>query len=157
MSPPASIRLLLVATVLVLFACTKSTTPEQRVREFLTRVEQAAENKDVRTLRSYVSQHYSDADGRDRRAIETVLRFQILRHESIHLLTRIERIEFPQPARAEVAIYAAMTGRPIADAAALGAIRADVYRFQLTLVDEDPGWRVLHARWQPAEPSALVR
>jgi hypothetical protein len=157
MPSPATIRLLFVAAALVTVACTKPATPEQRVREFLSRAEQAAENKDVRTLRSYVSQQYSDADGRDRRAIEAILRIQVLGHESIHLLTRIERIEFPALGRAEVGIYAAMAGRPPVDSAELSPIRANVYRFQLTLADEDSEWRVLHAQWQPAQPSDLIR
>jgi hypothetical protein len=156
MSPLALMRLFLVAAVLAA-ACTPSATPEQRVREFLGRAEKAVENSDMRTLRGYVSQQYSDADGRDRRAIDAILRIQVLRHESIHLLTRIERIEFPEPSRAEVDIYVAMAGRPIADASQLAAFRANVYRFQLTLMDEDSEWRVLHAQWQTAEPTDLIR
>lgn len=157
MPTPVSMRLLLVAALLVTVACAKPANPEQGVREFLSRAEQAAENKDVRSLRGYVSQQYSDADGRDRRAIEAILRIQVLAHESIHLLTRIERIQFAAPGRADVDIYAAMAGRPIVDAAALAAIRANVYRIQLTLVDEDSEWRVLHAQWQLAQPSDLIR
>lgn len=151
------IRSLMLVTLLVVGACSKTTTPEQRVRQFLDRAEQAAEQKDMRTLRGSVSEHYSDADGRDRRMIEGILRLYVLRHESIHLLTRIESIEFPKPSEAHVSIYVAMAARPIANAAQLAAFRADLYRFDLVLAEEDSQWRVQQADWRPAEPTDFIR
>lgn len=123
----------------------------------LSDAEQAAENRDVRTLRGYVSEHYADADGRNRRTIEGILRLYVLRHQSIHLFTRIESIALPQPTRAEVVIYVATAGRPITDAAQLAPFRANLYRLSLGLVEEDDAWRVLRAEWRPAEPSDFVR
>lgn len=145
------------AVLLTAVACSKSTTPEQRVREFLARSEQAAEQKDMRTLRGAVSERYSDGDGRDRRMIEGILRLYVLRHESIHLLTRIESIEFPKPREAHIGIYVAMAARPITNATQLAAFRANLYRFDLVLTAEDSEWRVLRADWRPAEPTDFIR
>ncbi len=141
---------------LLAFACTKSTTPEQRVREFLDRGEKAAEQKDIGILRGSVSKAYSDDDGRDHRMIEGILRLYVLRHESIHLLTRIESIEFPKPTEAKVAIYVAMAARPIASPAQLAAFRANLYRFELVLTDENSEWQVVRAAWRPAEPADFI-
>jgi hypothetical protein len=138
-------------------ACSKTATPEQRVRQFLDHAEQAAEQRDMRTLRGSVSEQYSDADGRDRRMIEGILRLYVLRHESIHLLTQIESIEFPKPGEAHVSIYVAMAARPIANAAQLAAFRADLYRFDLVLTEGDSQWRVRRADWRPAEPTDFIR
>ena len=143
--------------VLLAIACSKPSTPEQRVRAFLDRSEQAAEQKDVRTLRGAVSERYADADGRDRRTIEGILRLYVLRHESIHLLTRVDSIEFPKPAEARVGIYVAMAARPITNATQLAAFRANLYRFDLMLTEEDSEWRVLRADWRPAEPADFIR
>ena len=155
--PPPSILFAALAVLLTAIACSKPTTPEQRVREFLDRGEQAAEQKDMRTLRGAVSEHYSDSDGRDRRMIEGILRLYVLRHESIHLLTRVDSIEFPRPAQAHVGIYVAMAARPITHAAQLAAFQANLYRFDLVLAEEDSQWRVLRAAWRPAEPTDFIR
>lgn len=151
------IRSPVLVMLLVVLACSKTGTPEQRIRQFLDRAEQAAEQKDVRALRESVSEHYSDADGHDRRTIDGILRLHVLRHESIHLFTRIESIEFPKPHEAHVAIYVAMAARPIANAAQLAAFRADLYRFDLVLAEEDSQWRVRRADWRPAEPADFIR
>jgi hypothetical protein len=156
MISPARFRLLAPALLLIAIACSKTTPPEQRVREFLDRAEQAAEQKDMRALRGAVSERYGDADGRDRRMIEGTLRLYVLRHESIHLFTRVESIEFPKPAEAHVAIYVAMAGRPITEAAQLAAFRANLYRFELVLADEDSEWRVVRASWRPADPGDFI-
>ena len=145
-----------VVALLVTGACSKTTAPEQRVRQFLDRAEQAAEHKDVRTLRGLVSEHYSDSDGHDRRTIEGILRLYVLRHESIHLLTQIESIEFPKPREAHVGIYVAMAARPITNATQLAAFRADLYRFDLVLTEEDSQWHVRQADWRPAEPADFI-
>lgn len=150
------IRFFVLAVMLSSAACSKPTTPEQRVRDFIDRNEQAAEQKDMGTLRKSVSERYSDDDGRDRRMIEGIMRLYVLRHESIHLFTRIEKIAFPKPAEAEVAIYVAMAARPIANPAQLATFRANLYRFDLVLVEEDSQWRVLRAAWRPAEPADFI-
>jgi hypothetical protein len=147
----------MLVTLLVVGACSKTTTPEQRVRQFLDLAEQAAEQKDMRTLRGSISEHYSDPDGRDRRMIEGILRLYVLRHESIHLLTQIESIEFPKPREAHVGIYVAMAARPILNAAQLAAFRADLYRFDLVLTEEDSKWHVQRADWRSAEPTDFIR
>ena len=157
MPPFAFVRLTVISLLLVVVACSKPTTPEQRVREFLDRAEQAAEKKDMRALRGYVSDRYTDADGRDRRTIAGVLQLYLLRHDSIHLLTRIESIQFKEPTEATVVIYVAMAARPLTDAAQLATFRANLYRFNLVLADEDSQWRVIRAQWRPAEPSDFVR
>ena len=153
----APLRAVALLLLFIVVACSKPATPEQRVREFLGRAEKAAEQKDIGALRGSVSPRYGDADGRDRRMIEGILRLYVLRHESIHLLTRIENIEFPKPTEAQVVIYVAMAARPIIDVAQLAAFRANLYRFELTLIDEDTEWRVQRADWRPAEPSDFVR
>ena len=150
------LRFVVLAALLFSGACSKPTTPEQRVRNFLDRSERAAEQKDMGTLRSSVSERYSDGDGRDRPTIEGILRLYVLRHESIHLLSRIEKIEFPKPTEAKVTIYVAMAARPIANPAQLATFRANLYRFELVLMDEDSHWRVLRAAWRPAEPADFI-
>lgn len=157
MPPRVFIRVIVASLVLFACACSKPETPEQRIRAMLSSAEQAAENKDVRALRGYVSERYADAEGRDRRTIDGILRLYVFRNETIHLLTRIDSIALTSPAHAEIVVYVAMAARPITDQTALAAFHASLYRFDLGLVKEDSAWRVLRAAWRPAELSDFSR
>lgn len=136
--------------------CSRTDTPEQRVRALIAQAEDAAERKEIRTLRGYVSERYRDEAGRDRRAVEGILRLYLLRNERLHLLTRIERVTVMPPDRAEAVVYVAMAARPIANAAELAGFRADLYRFEVEFSQEDGEWRVERAAWRPAEPADFI-
>ncbi len=148
--------LLTIALVPLLHGCDNAQAPEQRVRALIAAAEQAAEQKDIGTLRGYVSGRYADDEGRDRRAIDAVLRLYLLRHEKIHLLTRIADIRLAPPGRAEAVIYVAMAARPVTQAEDLAALRANLYRFEIGLVEEGTQWRVVRANWRPAELADFV-
>ena len=101
-------------------------------------------------LRS-ISEAYSDPGGRDKRAVAGLLAFTVLRHASIHLLTRIDALSFPEPGRAVASVYAAMAGGPIPGAGALTGMRANLYRFDFVFAEEKPTqWMLVRADWRPA-------
>lgn len=152
-----ALRLSFLCLALLAFAgCSETETPEARLRALIASAEQAAENKQGRVLRGFVSDAYRDPDGRDRRTVDAILRLVLLRHESIHLLTRISEIGFPGQGRADAVVYVAMAGRPIAGPAQLASMRASLYRFELGFIDEDGEWRVVSATWRPAEPADFI-
>ncbi len=124
-------------------------SPGAKIRATIERAEAFAEAKDLGGLKDLVSDAYRDDAEQDKRAILGLLFVQFRPHESIHLLTRIDRLDI-QPAQAAVTVFTAMAGRPIPSAADLPALRADLYRFDLTLVDERGTWRVIKYRWRPA-------
>lgn len=109
-----------------------------------------AEAKDLGGLKALISDGYHDEAGQDKRAILGLLFVQFRRHESIHLLIRIDRIDVRAPTQATVTVFAAMAGRPIATVSDLPALRADLYRFDLTLVDQHGAWQVTKSTWRPA-------
>jgi hypothetical protein len=125
-------------------------SPEARVRATIGRAETLAQDKNLGRLKDLVSDAYQDDAGQDKRAILGLLFVQFRRHESIHLLTRIDRIDIHPPARATATVFAAMAGRPIPTVSDLPALRADLYRFDLTFGDERGAWRVTRATWRPA-------
>lgn len=137
-------------------ACSRPSSPEAEVRATLARAEQAAAAKDLAALRDLVAEQYRDRDGRDRRAVEQLLRVYFLRHGSIHLLTRVQSVTFPAPTRAEVVVLVAMAGTPIASGADLTGLAADLHRFELTLAREGNTWRAVRAEWRRAEPGELL-
>jgi hypothetical protein len=126
-------------------------TPEAQVRALLKQGEVAAEKKESRVLRGLISEKYSDSEGQDKKAVESILRYYFLRNESIHLLTRVQSITFPEPARAQAVVLVAMAGRPISSARELERLHADLHRFDITLAREGKEWKVIRAEWRRAE------
>ena len=126
-------------------------SPETQVRMLLKRGESAAEKKETGALRKMISEKYSDSQGQDKRAIEAILRYYFLRNESIHLLMRIQSIAFPQPAQAQAVVLVAMAGQPISGTQELERLRADLHRFEITLINENKEWKVIRAEWRRAE------
>jgi hypothetical protein len=124
-------------------------SPQAKIRATIARAEAFAEAKDLGGLKDLISDAYRDDAGQDKRAILGLLFVQFRRNESIHLLTRIDHVDV-QPTQATATVFNAMAGRPIVGAEDLPALRADLYRFDLTLVEERGTWRVTKSVWRPA-------
>lgn len=131
-------------------------SPEAQVRAQITRAVEAAEAKDVGALRAMVSDRYSDPDGRDKRAVEAILRLHFLRNQSVHLYTRVQSVTVSKPDRAEASVLVAMAGVPITSEVELPALRADLHRFDIDFALEDDTWRVERAVWSRAELGEIV-
>jgi hypothetical protein len=82
----------------------------------------AAEDRHTRRVMRHVSERYSDDRGLDGDDLRNLLRGQFLMHQSVHLYTRIQSIEFPTPVRAEVILLAGMAGSPVDSEASLAAL-----------------------------------
>ena len=125
-------------------------TPEERVRGVLAELEAAAEARDVGLLKPHVSEAYKDASGNDRRALLGLAAGHFMRHQSVYLLVRVNDVILSEPNKAQVDAFVALAGQPIRDATALPELRADLFRFDLRLRDEDGDWRITAADWRPA-------
>lgn len=148
--------------VLILAACSADPgSPEAQVRALISRAESAAENKDIGRLKQLISERYSDERGQDRQAVAGLLSYYFLRHQTIHLFTRIQTVEFSDPEHANresadpgsarASVLVAMAGTPMLVVDDLARLRADLYRFDFELVREDDGeWRVARAAWSRA-------
>ncbi len=147
----ASILLALLLPLLVSCSSERD-TPETQVRALLKRGETAAAKKEIGVLRQMISDKYADSQGQDKKAVEAILRYYFLRNETIYLFTRVQSIGFPEPARAEAVVLVAMAGQPMAGAEDVARLRADLHRFEITLVREDRDWKVVRAEWRRAEP-----
>jgi|APTNR8051073442_1049403.scaffolds.fasta_scaffold21922_3 hypothetical protein len=140
------------AWLLALMACSgQPESPETEIRTFVAQAQAAAEERNARKLRALIAENYVDAQGHDHKAIENLIRLHIFRNQSVHVLTRIHQIEFPEPERALLIVMAALAGRPVASADELAGLHADLYRFDLELVRRGrDDWQVHHAAWEPA-------
>jgi len=138
-------------------ACHRSDAPEERVRKTLERAQRAVADEDLGVLLGMVSDDYADEAGRDREAIVSLLRRQLVEHGSIHLLTRVQEIVLPEAGRAEARVLVAAGALPLSEEADLSTLRADLYRFEITLEEEEPGrWMVVRAAWRRAAAGGLM-
>ena len=140
------------AALLLLAACREAETPEAAVRRVLGELEAAAEARDVGAMKPHLSESYRDSQGNDRRAVLGLATAHFMRNRSIYLLTRVSELEIAD-AGASAVVLVALAGTPIHDPSALLGVRADLYRFDVRLRDEDGHWRVTSAEWQPASPA----
>lgn len=143
------------ALLLMLAACgSEPESPETRaieIRAVIAKAQTAAEERNARQLRALIAEDYIDAQGHDRKAIEGLIRLHILRNQSIHVLTQIQTLEFPEPDRALVRVMAALVGRPVASVDELVSLNANLYRFDLEMIRRgEDDWLIRHAAWEQA-------
>jgi len=137
---------LLILLLVGLAGCADDASPEQQVRAVIESMETAAEARDVGDLMEHVSAAYRDAQGQDRAEASRYARGFFLANQSIHLLTRIESLEFPSPDEARLKLQVGMAGRGGDQGPA--NLTADLYDFDVALVREDGEWKVSYANWR---------
>jgi hypothetical protein len=133
------------AAVLLLAACGEAPSPEQQVRAVIASGEEAAEARDLSALMDLVSPRYEDEQGRTRAELQRYVHGYLIANQSIHLLTRIDRVEFPYRDMARVELTLGSLGREAGAATTLD-LAADVQRLAIELQLDDGGWKVTRAR-----------
>lgn len=128
--------------VLLLSACSDPQSPEQQVRAVIAAMQVAAEARDTRDFMQFVASDFRNGDGQGFEDVQRALRGYLLAHQSVHLLTRIEAVEFPVPEEAHVDLAVGMAGRQDA------GLAADLYEFELVLREAGGDWKVIYAKWQ---------
>lgn len=136
----------LAALVLMLAACGREPSPEDRVRAVIAVAETATEARDLSDVMDLVSDRYADLRGQDKVAIRDVIRGFILINQSIHLLVRVDNIEFPGNELASAHVTVGMLGRQDTGTDDW-SLAADVYEFDVRLLNEDDEWRLVSAEW----------
>lgn len=129
----------------------KHTSPENEVRALIYGAVAAAEQKNIGKLSDSISRKYADDQGRNKRAVENLLRLHFLRNESVHLYAHIQSVTLAQPDLVQASVLVAMAGVPIASAQDLPALIADLHRFEIDFAHEGRVWRVQRATWRRAE------
>jgi hypothetical protein len=125
-------------------ACGGEQSPEAQVRAVIERGETAAEARDVSGLMALVADDYQDDAGRDRNELRQYVHGYLIANQSIRLLTRVDRIEFPYRDMARVDMTLGSLGR-----GATGDsfdLAADVQQLSIELQLDDGEWKVTRAR-----------
>lgn len=150
-------KLLLIAVVgAFLAACGgPEESPEARIKDLVSRAEQAAEDHDLSVFRDSVSDDYQDNHGYNRQTVLRLVQGMLLRNRNIHLLSLVREVRVEDDS-AYARVLVAMASRPIESADALLNVRADLMRFDVRLVLESDEWRVRAVDWERAEPGDFL-
>jgi len=132
-----------------LAACSREPSPEDRIHEVISAAEKGAEARDLSDVMALVSDRYSDLRGQDKAAIRDVMRGYFLLNQSIHLLMRVEDIEFPSEEVATARVTVGMLGRQDGGTDDW-SYAAEVHEFDVRFFNEDDEWRLQSADWRQA-------
>ncbi len=137
------------ALLLASSGCGERATSESQVRAVVAEGERAAEARDLAGLMALVSPEFQDGRGGDREELKRYLRGYLVMHQSVHLLIRIESVEFPYEDYARMRLTVGTLGRESAAANAFD-LAADAHDVALELKLEGDDWRVVRAEWRSA-------
>ena len=154
--PTSSRRLLLLCLLTSAFALVSAChsepeSPEAQIRALIAKAEKAAEEKDIGTLKGLISDSYAAREPRDKRELVALIGFFFLHNQSIHLLTQVSEISFPELKHADCVVFVGMAARAIQGVGDLSSLHADILRVEFSAVDEGSAdWKVTRAAWRPA-------
>jgi hypothetical protein len=144
---------ILPAVLLLLPACHKD-TEEDKVKKVVTSVQQAAEEKKIKSVLDHISKSYHDPQGNDYNGIKGLLAFYFFRHQKVSVY--MPNVDIVVKGEKAMAVFQAiLTGRGAGESAgsilpeALGA-----YNFEVLLAKEDGSWKITSATWERAGEGA---
>jgi hypothetical protein len=120
---------------------------EGEIRSLIDRAEELAEAADLEGFRDLVSDDYTDPRGNSRQSLLLMVNYYFATNRTIHLLTRTPQVHFADSSHADVLVFVAMAGRPIAGPDQLAALNADLYHVYASVAEEDDEWRIISAWW----------
>lgn len=135
------------AAALVLGGCGREQAPEAQVRAVIAAGEAAAEARDLSGILEHVSPAFRSDSGGGPDELKQYLRGYLVMHQAVHLLTRVDRIEFPYRDYARVQLTVGTLGRESVGATGFD-LAADLHDVALELKLEDDAWKVVRAEWR---------
>jgi hypothetical protein len=128
-----------------------SPSPEEQIRQLIVAGEQAVESRSISAVQAQLSDQYADTAGHQKRTIARLLASYFISHQSIHLLTQVGAVNLIGEDQAEVTVFVAVAGQPLNAPSDFLSLRANLLRFDLTLIKEASQWLVRSASWRKAD------
>jgi hypothetical protein len=133
----------------VLVAGCGSSDPEVEIRALLAAAEQAAEERDAGAFGDAVGAAYRDTRGNDRERLLRSIRGYFIANQRIEIVSRVDEIVLEGTDAARAVVHAGLAGQR-SGAALIDGIEADLYRFELELVNDGGDWRIIGADYRRA-------
>lgn len=142
----------LLLTIGILVGCSDTPlTPEAQLAGLIDTAELAVEERDLAAVMELVDPQYLDTRQRDWRRLRAMLAGYFLRHPSIYVISKVDRIELLGEREAEVLVFAGLAGSAQEDAGPLTGWRGNLLRLDLVFRrNDDEIWRLHQADWRPA-------
>jgi hypothetical protein len=144
-----SIRTAVVGALVMALGGCASSDPETEIRTLLAAAEEAAEARDAGFFAALIGESYRDARGNDRDQMVRTLRGYFLANQRVEVVSRVDEVVVEAGDAARATVHAGLVGQR-AGAALLGGLDAELYRFDLELVNDGGEWRIIGARWRAA-------
>jgi hypothetical protein len=129
----------------LLSACGPADSPEAQVRKAVDAMEAAAEARDAGDVMAFVADDFRDSYGQGPDDLNRYLHGYFIANQSLHLLTRIDQIEFPASDEARLKVTVGAVSRE-ADAAKSWNLAAEVHDFEVTMRRQDNDWKVTYVK-----------
>jgi hypothetical protein len=137
-------------------ACGDPPSPEDQIRARINEAVGKAFDRDVVTLRSYMSETYLDDRYQNKEGMGRILAFYLKQPGHLFFLSRIKTIEIAEPGKGNVVMLLAFANKPIPGPEKLVEMSADVFRIDLGMLEEEGDWRVARAAWRRIKPEDFL-
>ncbi len=137
------------ALAAVLVAGCGTGDPETEIRALLAAAEKAAEERDAGFFADAIDTSYRDARGNDRDGLIRSIRGYFIANQRIEIVSRVDEVVLEGTDAARAVVHAGMVGQR-AGATLVDGVGADLYRFELELVNEGGDWRIIGADYRRA-------
>jgi hypothetical protein len=126
-----------------------SSDSEADIRALFAAAEAAAEARDAGFFGDVVGEGYRDSHGNDRAELLRTLRGYFIVNQRIEVVSRVDEIFLEGGDAARAVVHAGMLGQR-SNAELLAGVSADLYRFEIELVNDDGEWQIIGANWDRA-------
>ena len=123
--------------------------PETEIRALLAAAEEAAEGRDTGFFGDLVGSAYRDAQGNDREQLLRMVRGYFIANQRIEIVSRVDEVVLEGADAARAVVHAGMLGQRSGGELFAG-VDADLYRFELELVNDGGDWQIIGADWKRA-------
>jgi len=123
--------------------------PEAELRTLFAAAEEAAEARDAGFFGGLIGEAYRDSQGNDRGEVLRRLRGYFIANQRIEIVSRVDEVALQGGDAARVILHAGMLGQR-AGQDLLSGVDADLYRFELELVNNGGDWQIIGANWNRA-------
>ncbi|MES9862432.1 MAG: hypothetical protein ABW157_19275 [Candidatus Thiodiazotropha sp. LLP2] len=143
--------------VLLIWGCSDDpVSPEVQLRQTISDAESSIKARDLSATMGFVHSGYQDQNGFDLRQLRAMLAGYLLRHKSIFVLTKIEKLEIIEGGEARVLLFAGLAGTPQEQTLTFAEWRGDLMRLDLKFIHQDDEWLLTQADWRRAGPEDFI-
>ena len=141
---------------LILSACTKSISEEDKLKAIVYEVAEAGQKKDIDGVRKNISKSYRDQEGNDYDAVRSLLLYHFIRAETVSIFVRSVDAEVKGDTALVKANVILVRGKEVKSIKDIIPESAVGYRFEMIFKKENKDWKVVSGIWQNVGAAGLL-